>query len=157
MRSKPMFEITKSGLDIRPERLQELIDYPKHYIREGHEMITTYLREGGQKDDTVVVDMHREIDRAEELTQELAQLDEEVQRIYELNFVREAEIVRKTLHALGFTRIEEVYELSVQVSIMVARFKEEHPKFNEEKFRKFINNDTDDPIIITKQARRVSA
>jgi hypothetical protein len=157
MSEQPMFIITKSGLVIRPERLKDLGDYPTRYVREGCEMIATYLCAGGQEKDTVVVDMRREIARAEEAAQELAQLVQEVQRIYELNFVREALIVRETLHALGFTRLDEVYVLSVLVDHMVARFKAENPKCSEEKFRKFINNDTDDPIIITRQARRVSA
>ena len=47
--------------------------------------------------------MRREIARAQEALRELEQLASEVQRIYDLNFVREAEIVRETLGALGFT------------------------------------------------------
>ena len=59
MEQQPIFVITKSGLIIRPERVKDLSDYPKRYIREGHEMIATYLREGGREEDTVVVDMRR--------------------------------------------------------------------------------------------------
>jgi hypothetical protein len=141
MSEQPMFVITKSGLVIRPERLKDLSDYPKRYIREGHEMIATYLREGGQESDTVVVDMHREVARAQGFLRELQQLATEVQRIYDLNFVREAEIVRETLHALGFTKIEEVYSLNVLVDIMADQFKKENPKFSESKLRNHINRE----------------
>jgi hypothetical protein len=149
---------TKSGLIIRPERITDLVEYPNGYIRSVQNHIGLYLREGGHEEDTVVVDAKRQIDRAEETITELKQLATEVQRIYELNFVREAEIVRRTLSTLGFTQLDQVQILSVLVEHMVTRFKEENPKFSEEKFRNYINkDDTEDPIIITRQVRRVSA
>jgi hypothetical protein len=155
MAQQPMFVITKSGLIIRPEKLKLLSSYTRHFIRNSQEQLTYLHEEGGDDSDTEVVDMRREVARSQEALQELEQLTTEVERIYELNFVREATIVRETLHALGFTKIEEVYILSVLVDIMLAHFKAENPTCNEEKFRKFINNETEDPIM--KQARRVSA
>jgi len=140
MAQQPLFVITKSGLIIRSERLKALSDYPKRYIREAHEMVDTYLREGGREHDPVILAMRSEIARAQETVRDLEQLSTEVQRFYDLNFVREAEIVRETLHALGFTRLEEVYILSVLVEHMIARFKAENPTCSEEKFRTFINN-----------------
>jgi hypothetical protein len=150
MQIEPLFVITKSGLIIRPERIKDLSEYPKRYIREAHEMVDTYLREGAREHDPIILAMRREIARAQETVHDLEQLATQVQHYYDLNFVREAEIVRKTLHTLGFTQIQEVYILSVLVDIMVAHFKAENPTCNKEKFINYINNEGEAYDITTR-------
>jgi hypothetical protein len=149
MQVEPMFIITKSGLTIRPETIDLLRAYTTRYINDSRKMLDEYIAETHctSFDDPIFAEAQREICRAVEVVKGLDQVGGHIVHVYDRNFETWAGAFRQARIERGLAKIEDSPDLYALLRIVMAILKAENPKFSEEKFRKFINNDTEDPII----------
>jgi hypothetical protein len=154
MEPQSMLAINNNSITFTPEALDLLLSYIHSFIKINRTKLEEYQREleryrdhlpqsSVQADDTISK-LQSEIQRAEVLASSFEQVRHKVQHIYNWNFVKLAEVLRKTRLHLEQAQIQDLYSLKVVLFYLMQMLKTENPMFNREKFVTYINEEGND-------------
>jgi hypothetical protein len=138
MSSKPMIIIAKHSITIAPSVFDLLLQYIQFFIWD-RQMQLHHLKTPEPIADPAVNDLVREINQAQALATAIEPAKEQFARLYEMNFVKLAEVLRQTRIALGLEKIEDMHSLRICLEYLMTMLKQDNPLFSREKFIAAIN------------------
>ncbi len=149
MEAKPMISVSKHSITVASEVFELMLAYTRYFIHDRQTRLNAYLEElertrGGLPDSSseegqVIASAQSDIRRAEALERDIAQIKSELSTIYKWNFVKLAEVLRKTRLHLEQDKIENMYSLKVYVYFLMEMLKAENPLFSRDTFLEHIN------------------
>ncbi len=125
-----MIVIAKHSVTITPTVFELMLSYIRFFIYDRQTKLSQELQRGDQyrvqasaSGDQAIPTLQSEIEQAEALVHQIEPAKGEFARIYELNFVKLAEVLRRTRIHLGQEDVEKVYSLKVVLHYLMEMLK----------------------------------
>jgi hypothetical protein len=151
MELEPIYTIRTHSIVVTEEGLESILGYTNYALRdlrtkldEYHSELAKQHGEGLRRireEDTLTLQVRREIARAEAIARDIELLRDEMGIIYRWHFAQLAEVFRQTRLHLEADNLESLYTMRVVLHYLMQMLKGENPKFNEQHFLDYINGE----------------